>query len=161
SSEPGQAGPDTGGLALDIALEEARSDPSLRQEAAAFLRNQSALVDIQKHHLHEQFKHLRLSTLSQRLTVALKMATGMVGLVIAAALAIAVWHASQASGLVVEAFSVPPSFAQAGMTGEVISDDLNARLGIIRNALNANSLVRQGDLSVNREGEFRVEIPET
>ena len=31
--------PDTGGLALDLAMEEARSNPSLQGSAAAFLRS--------------------------------------------------------------------------------------------------------------------------
>ena len=159
--EAGQAGLDTGGLAMDLAMEEARSNPSLRDEAAGFLRNQSTLVDIQKHHLHEQFKQLRLATLSQRLTVALKFATGAVGVAVLLFLGAVVWNASQASGLVVEAFSVPPQFSQAGITGEVLSDDLNSKLGVIRDTLNASSLVRAGDVSVNRDNEIRVEIPET
>lgn len=31
-----------------------------REDAGAFLKKQSALIDDQQHHLHEQFKHLRL-----------------------------------------------------------------------------------------------------
>jgi tetratricopeptide (TPR) repeat protein len=76
-------------------------------------------------------------------------------------LALIVWKASQASGLVVESFSVPPQFAQAGITGEVLSDDINSKLGVISDTANARSLVRGGEVSVNRDDSIRVEIPET
>ena len=153
--------PDTAGLAIDLAMEQARSDPALRGEVAAFLRNQNSLIDVQKHHLHEQFKQVRLATLGQRLSIALKMATGAVGLVLIAGLGIATWNASQASGLVVEAFTVPPQFAQAGVTGEVLSDDLNNKLGVIRDTANTTTLTRSGDVSANRDDDIKVEIPET
>jgi tetratricopeptide (TPR) repeat protein len=129
--------------------------------AGASRAKADAYLDDQRHHLHEQLKQLRLATLSQRLTIALKVATGAVGLAIIAGLGIAVWSASRANGLVVESFSVPPQFAQAGITGEVLSDDLNIKLGVIRDATNAGTLTRSGDVSANRDNDIKVEIPET
>ncbi|MBV9550151.1 MAG: hypothetical protein JO256_10820 [Alphaproteobacteria bacterium] len=158
--ESGSA-PDTSSLAIDLAMEEARRDPALQGDVARFLRNQNSLVDVQKHHLHEQFKQLRLATLSQRLTIALKLATGLVGIGVIAALGIAMWNAAHAGGLVVESFAVPPKFAEAGVTGAVVSDDLNSKLGTIRDLSDANSLTRSSEVSATHDDEFRVEIPET
>jgi len=150
------ARPDTGGLAQEMALAGAS-----RAIADAFLEDQRSLITVQKHHLHEQFKQLRLATLSQRLSIALKMATGAVGLAIVAGLGAAIWNASHANGLVVEAFSVPPQFSQAGVSGEVLSDDLNTKLGAIRDRTNSTTLTRSGDVSANRDDDIKVEIPET
>jgi len=76
--------PDTSGLAIDLAMEEARRDPTLHADVARFLRNKNSLVDVQKHHLHEQFKRLRMGVISDRLTIGLKLLTGFVGLAVAA-----------------------------------------------------------------------------
>ena len=48
--------PDTGGLAMDLAMEEARSDPSLRSDVAAFLRDQRSLIEVQRKHLDDHLK---------------------------------------------------------------------------------------------------------
>jgi len=157
----GGGAPDTSGLAIDLAMEEARDDPALREDVARFLRNQNSLVDVQKHHLHEQFKQLRLATFSQRLTIALKLATGLVGVGVIAGLGLAVWNARHAGGLVVESFAVPPKFAEAGVSGAVLSDDINSKLATIRDVSDANSLTRSSDVSANRDDDFKVEIPET
>lgn len=45
--------PDTAGH--DLAMEEARNDPSLPGDVAAFLRNQNPLIEIQTHHLQARF----------------------------------------------------------------------------------------------------------
>ena len=70
---------DTAGLAIDLAMEQARSHPALRDHVAAFLDKQTALVEIQKNHLHErlseQLRQLRLGTWEKRLGVLLHIAT--------------------------------------------------------------------------------------
>lgn len=152
--------PDTNGLALDLAMEAARNDPSLREDVAAFLRDQRSLIDIQKHHQQEQFKQLRLANLSQRLSIALKMATGAVGIAIIAGIATAMWKASQAEGIVVDGFSVPPQFSQDGISGQVVADDLTNKIAAIRDRGNASSSARSKDVRQNGE-DIKIEIPET
>src|SRR4051812_24334520 len=119
ASESSGPAPDTGGLAIDLAMEEARADPSLRGHVAAFLNDQRALIADQRHHLREQFKQVRLATFSQRLSIPLKRAPGLVGIAIFGGVGTAVWNASRARGLVVEGFSVPPQLAASGTSGEV------------------------------------------
>jgi tetratricopeptide (TPR) repeat protein len=155
------SGPEGNGAGVDPTAVALALAGASRAKADAFLDDQRSLIAVQKHHLHEQLKQVRLGTLSQRLTVGLKLATGLVGFGIIAGVALAVWNASHASGLVVESFAVPPRFAEAGVTGAVLSDDLNSKLGTIRDLSDANSLTRSSDVSANRDDEFRVEIPET
>src|SRR4051812_22311522 len=153
--------PDTNGLAVDLAIEEARNDPSLRASVVAFLDDQRALVADQRHHLGEQFKQARLATFSQRLSIALKLATGLVGMAILVGVGMAVWNASQASGLVVDGFSVPPQLAASGASGEVIAEDLNEKLALIRDTSDARSLTRSSLVSATRDDDIKVEVPET
>lgn len=132
-----------------------------RAEADAFLRKQDSLIDLQKHHLREQFKQLRLTIWQLRMGVLLRMATACVGIALAGFVAIAAWRAGQAEGTVVDAFAVPPQFARAGITGEVIADDMTARLGAVRQVALENSASSSGDVRNNSEDNIKVEIPET
>jgi tetratricopeptide (TPR) repeat protein len=132
-----------------------------REEANAFLKKQGALIDDQRHHMHEQFKQVRLAILGQRLSLALKIGLAGAGLAVLAGLALAVWNASQASGLVVDGFAVPPQLAASGTTGEVIAEDLNEKLSLIRDTSDARSLTRSSLVSATRDDDIKVEIPET
>ena len=49
--------------AMAIALDEARSNPALKSKIEAFLNKQISLIGVQLHHLHEQFKQLRLDSI--------------------------------------------------------------------------------------------------
>ena len=132
-----------------------------REEADAFLADQRALIADQRHHLREQFKQLTLGIFGQRLSIALKALTAILGVAIAVGLGVAVWNASQADGMVVNAFSVPPQFSEAGITGEVVADDLTARIGAIRTIAVNNSLISSRDVRKDSAEDIKVEIPET
>jgi tetratricopeptide (TPR) repeat protein len=62
---------------------------------------------------------------------------------------------------VVETFSVPPQFAQAGISGEVIADDLTGKINTIRDVSQSNSLSSSRDVSKDSAEDIKVEIPET
>ena len=114
----------------------------------------------QRHHLREQFKRLKLNILSQRLSVGLKLMTALVGLAVAAGLAIVVRNAMDASGLVVEAFTAPPDFAARGVGGDVVAQDLMGQLVAVRRFAMEHSYSTSND--VTRDGsDIKVEIPET
>src|SRR4051812_30279131 len=125
AEQAGDAAPDTSGLALDLAMEEARADPSLHDDVAAFLRNQNALVDIQKHHLLKQF---RMSQWEKRLGVFLRLATAVVGVAVATALSATVWDAAHSKGLIIEPFAVPPEMIDRGLSSEVIAGQVLDKL---------------------------------
>ena len=61
-----------------------------REEAGRFLATEQTsarLIADQRHHLHEQFKHLHLSVWEKHLGVLLRVATAVVGIAVAAGLA--------------------------------------------------------------------------
>ena len=118
------------------------------------------LIADQRHHLHEQLKQLKLGIFSQRISIALKGLTALVGLMAVIALGVAVWNASQADGLVVEAFSVPPSLAASGLSGDVVSQDLTDRVNTIRSGA-THSLKASRSARQESGDEVKVDIPET
>jgi len=149
------AGPsiDTGGLAADLAMEEARNDPSLRKHVAAFLDDQRALIADQRHHLH-------LGVWEKRIGMMLRLATLCVGLAFVATLGWMVREAAQADGLKVEPFNVPSALADRGLTGEVVAARVIDRLSELQTQTNTGRPTRTysnawGDKTI------KLEIPET
>src|SRR5215472_5804217 len=106
----GGASPGVDPAAVALALAGAS-----RERADSFLVEQEALIKDQRHHLHEQLKQIHLDVWEKRLGVLLRIATAFIGLVLAIGLAVLLWSAAHADGLVVEGFSVPPDFAAKGM----------------------------------------------
>jgi tetratricopeptide (TPR) repeat protein len=138
-----------------------------REEADAFLREQRALVDDQRHYVRERYKQLVeqveetwLRVWALRLTVLLRIATAFVGVVIAAGFAFMVWGASQSNGLLIEPFSVPPDLAQHGMTGEVVAAKFLDQL-LVMQAQTVST--RAAKTYVNDWGQagIKLDIPET
>jgi len=151
---------ETNAAAVAVALDGAKDNPRLTGPIREFLAEQRALVVEQRHHLREQLTRLKLNILSQRLSVGLKLMTVLVGLAVAGGLAIMVWNAADASGLVVEAFSAPPDFAVRGIGGDVVAQDLTAQLATVRRVAMEHSYSTSNDVSKDG-GEIKVEIPET
>ena len=110
-TEASGAGVDPAAVALALGgASRERADAFLKDQQT-LIAKQGALVDDQRHHLREQFKRLKMGVISDRLSIALKALTGLVGIGVAVAVAIMVWNAAHADGLVVESFSVPPDLA--------------------------------------------------
>ena len=128
-----------------------------REKADAFLDNQNSLIDIQKHHLQKQF----LPSLTEKwLGVLLRVATGAVGLAVAAGLGFIIWNASRSGGLLIEPFSVPPDLAQRGMTGQVVAAKLLDHLSEMQAQTTSE---RPAETYANDWGQagIKLDIPET
>ena len=151
---------DSNGLALDLAMEAARMNPTLQAEVAAFLADQRRMLADQRHHLHEQLKQLHLGIFEKWLGVLLRLATLVVGLAAAGAVGWEVREASRADGLRVEPFSVPPDLAANGLTGEVVAARLIDRLSELQSQTNTG---RPARTYTNTWGDktIKLEIPET
>ena len=148
--------PDTGGLAMDMAMEEARANPSLQSHVAAFLDDQRSLIAVQKHHLHKQL----LPTLAEKwLGVLLRAATAVVGIAFAGALGFMIWEASRSNGLLIESFTVPPDLAARGLSGQVFSNLLLDKLTELQDQ--TQSTRPPQSYSNNWNDDIRVEIPQT
>ena len=136
-----------------------------REKADAYLDEQTSLIRLQKEHLHEQrlllLSHLKWRRFDDQLKGALQIMLVILGTAVVVALGAAVWNASQANGLVVDSFSVPPSFAQSGITGEALADDVTGLLAEIRDRGVRNSFSNSADVSKASQNAIRVEIPDT
>jgi hypothetical protein len=136
-----------------------------REKADAYLDEQTSLIHLQKEHLHEQrlllLSHLKWRRFDDQLKGALQIMLVILGAAVVIALGAAVWNASQANGLVVDSFSVPPSFAQDGITGEALADDVTGLLAEIRDRGVRNSFSNSADVSKASQNAIRVEIPDT
>ena len=150
---------ETGGAAIDpVALGAAMGRASPAVDAAL-----KAYLDRQSHHLDAQFKpqmkQLHLGVWEKRLGVMLRLATVVVGLAVAGALAWLVWDATHAQGLVIEAFSVPPDLAARGLTGQVVATRFLDQFQAMQAATVSD---RPADSYQNDWGsELKVEIPDT
>ena len=130
---------------IDIALKAVNAGAPPDGPVAMLLKKQGGLIDAQ--------------IASERMGLALKVLTGLVGLVFALALGSMVWSASQARGLVIEPFSVPPDFAQRGVTGQVIASRLLDRLSEMGEKTVSSRPA--SSYANNWNGDIKVQIPQT
>jgi tetratricopeptide (TPR) repeat protein len=138
---------------------------NLDPRAAAYLEEQTRLSRLQSQNLIEQnafeLSHLKWRRFNDQMRGALQIMLVAVGALIVVGIGAAMWNASEADGLVVEAFSVPPDFVQRGLGGDVVAGDLTSKIGAVRQLAMDNSYSRSSDVSKDRENEIKVEIPET
>jgi tetratricopeptide (TPR) repeat protein len=134
-------------------------------EASEYLKKQSRLADLQIENLQKQdefeLSHLRWRRFNDQMKGAMQIMLVAVGALIVVGIGAAMWNASQADGLVVDSFSVPPSFAAAGIGGDVVADDMTNKVAAVRDFANEHSLARSKDVRQDSDQDIKVEIPET
>jgi tetratricopeptide (TPR) repeat protein len=135
------------------------------EEARAYLREQAELAWLQKQNLTEQnafeLSHLRWRRFNDQLSGALRAIAAIFGLLLLVGLGVLLWRAHEADGLVIESFSVPPSFARLGMNGDVVAGDITNSVMQIRDYVLANSLSATKDVNAENTDSASVEIPDT
>jgi tetratricopeptide (TPR) repeat protein len=133
-----------------------------RAEADEFLRKQGRLADLQIETLQEyEASHLRWRRFNDQMRGALQIMLVAVGAAMVAAIGAAIWNASRAEGFVIEAFFVPPEYAQRGLGGDIVAADITDKIASIRLFTNDNSFSRSKEVSRDSKDTVRVEIPET
>jgi tetratricopeptide (TPR) repeat protein len=154
-------GAGTGPTAVALALAGAS-----REKADAFLDDQRALIADQRrlaveqhHHLHEQFKSLRLTIWEKRAGILLRVATAAVGIGVACFLGAVVWNAAHDDGLIVESFSVPPDLAARGLTGQVVATQMLDNLSDLQ--AQTVTIRAPGSYANDWGNDLKVEIPDT
>jgi tetratricopeptide (TPR) repeat protein len=155
-----QASPAAVALALG---RTSKAGKGFDEDARAFLRKQTRLIDLQTEHLHEQRElqtsRLRLGRWKDRVSLTLQSMTVVIGLAIALALAVMAWRAHEDHGVSIAAFSVPPDFAQRGLTGQVVASEVLDRLAEFQSR---TVTARPASTYANDwGGDIKVEIPET
>lgn len=106
---------------------------------------------------HEQL--IGWQIMKERAGFALRCLTGLVGIIVAVGLGSLVWSASQERGLVIEPFSVPPEFAEKGITGQVVASRLLDRLSEMSDQ--TQSVRAPSTYANNWNGDIKVQIPQT
>ena len=149
-----------------LAIGRRRAKPAGAADAKmdAFLDEQTELARLQKEHLHEQrelvLSRLRWGRFGDRLKALLQLMTVLVGFGAMALIATMAWEAHEASGLAIDAFSVPPDLVRDGLTGQIAAGRFLDKLQALQ-AATANS-ERPAESFQNDWGtEIKVEIPET
>jgi tetratricopeptide (TPR) repeat protein len=164
-----------------LGLNASGVDPAVAQELRGFLHEQrelasqqrgvtdkqSALLDrrleraaLERQHLEAQNKHLHLQHIRDRLRLVLDVGLACFGVALGLLMVWAIWTATRSNSVVVEAFTVPPSFEARGLTGAVVAAQFLDRLQEIqrRGAPDPTASTRIEDAWSR---EIRVEVPET
>jgi tetratricopeptide (TPR) repeat protein len=149
--------------AMTIGVRKGRSGARDDPKFDAFLDEQMRLIRLQTEHLHEQrqviLSRLKLGRWKDRVTLALQALTVLVGVTIAAAVAVMAWQAHEDHGLSIAPFSVPPDLAARGLTGQVVADRVLDRLSALQNqTVSARPASTYAD---DWGDDIKVEIPET
>jgi tetratricopeptide (TPR) repeat protein len=161
-------GPD--GFAAAVAAKLAGSDPEVARETAAFLRNQSQLVNIQAAHLKEdhaarlhylqgQAREVDIRRLGLRLRVGFQLFLVLVATAIALGGAVMVRDAVTSRRVVVEPFHAPPSMAARGIDGAVVAAGLLDNLSHLQDSTRSSSAARS--LSGAWTGNIKLDVPDT
>jgi tetratricopeptide (TPR) repeat protein len=152
--------------AVAIALGRTSRGPGSKAvdaEAVAFLRDQRRLINIQTEHLHEQreltLSRLRWGRFNDRIKGLLQVMTAVVGLAVGVGVGAMAWQAHEDHGVAIAAFTVPPDFAQKGLTGQVVASQVLDRLSDLQEK---TVTARPASTYANDwGGDIKVEIPET
>jgi tetratricopeptide (TPR) repeat protein len=146
-----QVTPDTSDP-VEIAMKAVATGADRHGSARAVLEKHARLIDIQCEREREEWHVLRV----QRMTRWLIMAT-----VIALLLGVGtlIWSARNSSSLVIEPFGVPPSLAQRGLTGRVVSARVLDRLAELQRR--TESMRGEKTYANDWQDDIKIAIPET
>jgi len=161
SQSPARRGGDPAALAV-LAL-GGHQDPGTSKDLRHYLKSQSALAEIQteevRHEWHLRYGSVRMRYYSDILRFAFNLSIAFIAVVAAVIVGALVWTAANESGLVVEAFAVPPDMATRGLNGQAVAAQL---LDDILDLESASASSRPASSFTNNWGDdIKIEIPET
>jgi len=149
--------------AIAIAMDEAGRSPSVATDASAFLRSQRQLVEMQIKHFDAErrsaLSSARLRQSSDQVKFGFLAVTTLIFVAVIIGFAVMAWRASQDSGLVIEAFSVPPDLVQRGLNGRVVATLLQDKLAKLEAETETSRPARS--YANDWSGDIKIEIPET
>jgi len=147
------------------AMHAALGAPGVTEQAQDYLRKQSLLADLQIENLRKQdeyeLSHLRWRRFNDQMKGAMQIMVVAIGLLAVIGIGAAVWNASRADGLVVDAFTVPPDFEKSGTSGDVVAGDITSKVTAIRKIAMDISFSISRDVSADHHNDIKLEIPET
>ncbi len=153
-SHPHPTSPPDAGWALSVAG---------RDTAEAYLKEHTRLARLQADELirEDRIRHwsLRFSHASTVMKVAFELSLALIFLIVAAVVVGTIWSAHEASGLVIEAFQVPPDLAGRGLSGQVVASRLLDKVSHLQDA--TDSLRAPSSYADNWGDDIKVQIPDT
>jgi hypothetical protein len=126
------ATPDPVEIAMIVAAAGKRAPAS--SEARALLEKQARLIDSQELLARADLRHRGWQIIGERVSAVLKGLTAVAGLLLLLAVGAFLWSAQRASGIVVDAFSVPPEMERRGTTGAVVAAQLLDKMAALEAA---------------------------
>jgi hypothetical protein len=125
--------------AAAIAAEAAKSDPVLAQEASAYFREQSHLIEVQTEHLHEQravnLSLLKLKRFDERFKVGLRAFVILIATVIGIFGVLLVHDAVKSRSVVIEPFEISPVLATQSLNERNVAAGLLDRQTQLQGAI--------------------------
>jgi tetratricopeptide (TPR) repeat protein len=157
-------------FAAAVAARLAGTDPEVARETAAFLRDQSRLVNIQAAHLKDehaarlqylrgQAREVDIRRLGLRLRVGFQLFVALLATAIGIALLVMVRDAVTSRQVVVEPFRIPSTLAAHGIDGAIVASGLLDELGRLQDATRSTSVAR--GLAGAWTGDIKLAVPET
>jgi hypothetical protein len=150
-------------VALAVATDSAKHHPELARKAGEYLEDQRALVRLQIKHFEEErvlaIAAAKRKRYAERIRNGLATFAACVVGIVALAFVVMVWNAYDDRGLVVEAFSVPPDFAQKGITGKVVAAEVLDQVNLLQTQ--THTARPAASFRNNWGDDIKVEIPDT
>jgi tetratricopeptide (TPR) repeat protein len=158
------------GFSAAYALERAHDDPALRKHAAAFLRKQGQLVDLQRkllteqqplrvEQLRDQLHDLALKSFSQKLRIAFMLLVVVIAGLFGIGAILLIYDAVSSQQVIVEAFDTPPALEPRGISGQTVAGGILDQLSIIQAA--TRSAARKRNLENAWTNDIKIEVPQT
>ena len=157
-------------FAAAIAAKLAGTDPEVARETAAFLRDQSRLVNIQAahlkdehaarlHYLRGQAREVDIRRFGLRLRIGFQVFLVLVATAIGIGLIMMILDAAASRSVVIDAIDIAPNVAAEVPSGKIIAAGLLDVLTRIQAA--SRSSMQRRNLSTAWTGDIAIEVPET
>lgn len=158
------------GVAADLAMNLASTDPEVAKKAAEFLDEQAQILRLQRDEIPEEWrlrrgqmmgqaKEAKVRRLGQMIRVGLQVITAAFGVIFALFVLGLIYSASQSRTLVIDAFDAPPVLAARGISGKVVASGLLDAVSVIQDATKSASAKRK--VASAWTGAINVEVPQT
>ena len=150
-------------FAAALAADMSRHDPEVAAKTAAFLEEQTKVLEAQRHALNDERKGFEAEWTPRLIGVWLKIGfqifTALVATVVGAVALIMLIDAITSHSVIVEPFDAPPAMAASGLSGKVVAGKLLDELTRLQAATRTDAAKR--DLKNDWTSDIRVEVPDT
>jgi tetratricopeptide (TPR) repeat protein len=150
-------------FAAALSVDMSRHDPEVAAKTAAFLDEQTRVLEAQRHALNDERKGFEAEWTPRLIGVWLKTGfqvfTALVFTILGAGAALMLVDAINSHSVIVDVFKAPAALSSRGLTGDVIASGLLDELTRLQAA--THSAAAKRDLKNDWTGDIKVEVPDT